>query len=238
MSGRTLAISDIHGELDLLDRLLDKIDYRPEQDQLILLGDYVDRGSNSRGTLERVIQLTRAGAIALKGNHEDLMFNALTSSREADWNRWLKVNGGLATLLSYGFTREELITLSGEDFHLPDLHNEELQQHLEFIRELPLYYETPDYLYVHAGVEPGKTAAETTARQLFWIREPFHTGYDGEQLVVFGHTPTFYLHQNAANFDIFYGVNRIIGIDGGAAYGGQLNALDTTSGISYAVHKQ
>jgi len=238
MSERTLVISDIHGELSLLDRLLDDIEYRPERDQLILLGDYVDRGSNSRGTLERVMQLTREGAIALKGNHEDLMFNALTSGREADWNRWLKVNGGLATLLSYGFTRDELITLSGEDFHLPDLHHDELLQHLEFISGLPLYYETPDYLYVHAGVEPGKTAAETTERQLFWIREPFHTGYDGEKLVVFGHTPTFYLHQDTANFNIYYGVNRIIGIDGGAAYGGQLNALDTTNGISYEVHKK
>ncbi|WP_458122407.1 metallophosphoesterase [Paenibacillus sp. Z6-24] len=238
MSGRTLAISDIHGELELLDRLLDTINYQPGEDQLILLGDYVDRGSNSRGTLDRVMQLTRDGAIALKGNHEELMHTALTSGREADWNRWLKVNGGLATLLSYGFSREELITLSGEDFHLPDLHSDALLQHLAFIRELPLYYETSDYLYVHAGVEPGKSAAETAPRQLFWIREPFHTGYQGKQLVVFGHTPTFYLHQDAANFNIYYGINRIIGIDGGAAYGGQLNALDTTNGISYAVHKK
>ncbi len=235
MKRRTLAISDIHGEVDLLNRLLDETGYTPEHDQLVLLGDYVDRGQDARETLERVIGLVHEGAVALLGNHEDLMLTALTSGRESYWNRWLKVNGGLATLQSYGFTSEQLITLSGEDFELPDLHCETLDRHLDFIRSLKLYYETEDYLFVHAGVEPGKPVSECSRRQLIWIREAFHNDYDGEKLVVFGHTPTFYLHKDNTRFDIYYGINRIIGIDGGAVYGGQLNALDVTNGIAYSV---
>ena len=235
MTRRILAISDIHGEVDLLNRLLDEMGYVPHQDQLILLGDYVDRGRDARETLNRVMELVEGGAIALLGNHEDLMLTALTSCRESDWNRWLKVNGGLATLQSYGFTSDQLITLSGEDFQLPDLHCDILDQHLEFIRSLRLYYETDDYLFVHAGVEPGKPLSDCSRRQLIWIREDFHEGYDGEHFVVFGHTPTFYLYKDNKRFDIYYGVNRIIGIDGGAVYGGQLNGLDVTNGIAYAV---
>lgn len=237
MTQRMIAISDIHGEVDLLNQLLELTEYDPAQDQLILLGDYVDRGSDARETLERVMELVDHGAVALLGNHEDLMLTALTSGRESDWNRWLKVNGGLATLQSYGFTREQLITLSGEDFHLPDLHNDVLDRHLDFIRTLRLYYETPNYICVHAGIEPGKRPEECSRRELIWIREAFHNGYDGDKFIVFGHTPTFYLYHDNSNFEIYYGVNRIIGIDGGAVYGGQLNALDLTTGTAYSVRK-
>lgn len=238
VSKRILAISDIHGEVDLLNQLLEKANYDADEDQLILLGDYVDRGSDSRDTVTRVMELVTQGAIALLGNHEDMMLTALTSGREADWNRWLKINGGLATLQSYGFTKEQLTTLPGEDFQLPDLTCEILDRHLDFIRSLPLYYETPSHIYVHAGVEPGKTPAESTRRELIWIREVFHQGYEGDKFVVFGHTPVFYLYGDQQIFDIYYGINRIIGIDGGAAYGGQLNALDTTNGIAYAVRSR
>jgi serine/threonine protein phosphatase 1 len=68
-----------------------------------------------------------------------------------------------------------------------------------------------------------------------WIREPFHKGYSGVKKVVFGHTPTQGLHGEPDNHHVYYGPNNIIGIDGGAVFGGQLNALDVTNDIVYYV---
>jgi len=79
---RTLVMSDIHGELEMFERLLSDVKYDPDQDQLILLGDYVDRGPNSRKVLDKVIELKAEGALVLKGNHEDLMIKALTTNEE------------------------------------------------------------------------------------------------------------------------------------------------------------
>ncbi|MDO3410265.1 metallophosphoesterase [Saccharibacillus sp. CPCC 101409] len=238
MSKRMLAISDIHGELDLLDRLLEKTGYDPAADRLILLGDYIDRGANSMQTLERVIELHAGGAAALMGNHEDLMLRALDGGGEEDWSRWVVRNGGFATLQSYGFSESELRVMPGPDFRRPELNSPVLERHLKFVRGLDLYYETPDVIYVHAGVEPGRDPADSPASQLVWIREEFHRGYRGEKTVVFGHTPTQGLHGDLDNNSIYYGTNRIIGIDGGAVFGGQLNAIDMTSGETFYVKSQ
>ncbi|GGO05448.1 metallophosphoesterase [Saccharibacillus kuerlensis] len=235
MPKRTLAISDIHGELDLLDRLLDHIEYDPVSDQLVLLGDYVDRGPKSMQTLERVIELRAKGAIALMGNHEDLMLRALVSGGEEDWKRWVVRNGGCATLQSYGFSDHELRIETGEAYKRPALKSAALERHLDFVRSLDRYYETDDCLYVHAGIQPGRTAAQSDPMELLWIREEFHRGYDGTKTVVFGHTPTRSLHRDPDNDGIYYGANRIIGIDGGAAFGGQLNAIDMQSGKVFYV---
>lgn len=239
MSKRMLAVSDIHGELDLLNRLLDQVGYDPAADQLVLLGDYVDRGPKSMQTLDCVIDLCAGGAIALKGNHEDLMLSALgEDGDENDWKRWVIRNGGCTTLQSYGFTDQEIRIRTGENYRRPELHSEALNRHLDFIRSLDLYYETADFLFVHAGIQPGRTAAETDPSELLWIREEFHRGYRGSKTVVFGHTPTSSLHRDPDNNGLYYGANRIIGIDGGAVFGGQLNALDTVSGASFYVKSE
>lgn len=235
MSKRTLAISDIHGELHLLDRLLQQLNYDPASDQLVLLGDYIDRGPLSMQTLERVIDLCAEGAIALKGNHEDLMLRALDGGDEEDWKRWIVRNGGCATLESYGFSDKELRIELGANYRRPELRSETLERHLDFVRGLGLFYETDDFVFVHAGIPPGLTAAEADPSDLIWIREPFHRGYDGSKTVVFGHTPTQGLHGDEDNNGLYYGANRIIGIDGGAVFGGQLNALDTQSGQTFYV---
>lgn len=99
---RTLVISDIHGELAMLTALLEKVSYTPGTDRLFLLGDYIDRGPESKATLDKVIELVAGGAVALKGNHEDMMIKSLIDGNERIWRNWTGRNGGDATLQSYG----------------------------------------------------------------------------------------------------------------------------------------
>lgn len=231
---RTLVISDIHGELQKFEQLLVKIEYNHEEDQLILLGDYVDRGPNAKEVLEKVIKLKENGARVLKGNHEDLMIKALTTDVERAWNHWVKLCGGDATLYSYGFS-EENIAVNEEDFQKPVLQSDILQKHIEFIQSLELYIETPEYIFVHAGVEPTTPISETDPHLLIWIRDVFHKGYTGEKTVIFGHTETNSLHNDTENNNVYFGSNRIIGIDGGAVYGGQLNCLELPSQKVFSV---
>ncbi|WP_223068449.1 metallophosphoesterase family protein [Paenibacillus caui] len=233
---RTIAISDIHGEQDKLTRLLKAASYNPDRDRLMLLGDYIDRGPDSKGVLDMVISLKRQGASVLKGNHEDLMMRALTLKEEEHWNRWVKRNGGDKTLLSYGmFERDIEAKGEGDSFRMPILYSPDLWRHLEFIQSLDHFIETDEHIFVHAGLEPALPPVETPPHTLMWIRGPFHTGYAGSKKVVFGHTPTRGLHDDPENNFVYYGSNNIIGIDGGAVYGGQLNALDITNDIVYYV---
>ena len=214
---RYVLISDIHGELEMFEQLLEKMQYNPAEDQLVLLGDYVDRGPNSRGVLNKVMELKEEGAIVLRGNHDDMLLAAAKGEENA-WERWWK-NGALPTLLSYDPTITEQV--------LPD--TEEFQKHIAFIEELDYYVETEDYIFVHGGVDPDTPVAETDPYVLIWIRDKFHKGYHGDKTVVFGHTTTPNLHDDPENFNVFFGENRIIGIDGGAVYGGQLNGLELPS---------
>ncbi|MEW9702496.1 metallophosphoesterase family protein [Paenibacillus sp. SI8] len=233
---RTLVISDIHGELEKFEALLTKAGYNPEQDQLILLGDYIDRGPDARGVLDKVMQLKEAGALVLKGNHEDMMIQALTTHDERAWNRWVYINGGDLTLDSYGFATGDFLENDHTGtFRKPQLKSESLEKHLAFILSLDHYIETEAYIFVHAGVHPATALDKTDPHILMWIRDEFHDGYQGDKIVVFGHTTTDSLHDDPDNCDVFFGKNRIIGIDGGAVYGGQLNCLELPSRIVYSV---
>jgi serine/threonine protein phosphatase 1 len=233
---RILVISDIHGESEKFEALLKEAAYSPEQDQLILLGDYVDRGPHAKDVLDKVIQLKEAGALVLKGNHEDMMIRALTTNDERTWNRWVYINGGETTLQSYGLSATNYMDdeHSGA-FRKPQLQSELLDKHLKFIINLDHYIEMDDYIFVHAGVEPETPIAETDPYTLMWIRDEFHNGYQGEKMVVFGHTTTDGLHDDPDNNDVYFGENRIIGIDGGAVYGGQLNCIELPSLTVYSV---
>lgn len=214
---RYLLISDIHGELNMFEEMLQKVQYNPEEDQLVLVGDYVDRGPNSRGVLNKVMELKAEGAIVLRGNHDDMLVAAAENEENA-WKRWWK-NGAIPTLKSYDETIEEQV--------VPD--TDEFKRHVEFIKNLDYYHETEDYIFVHGGVDPETPLTETDPYVLVWIRDKFHNGYAGEKTVVFGHTPTPNLHDDEEKSDVFFGENNIIGIDGGAVYGGQLNCLELPS---------
>ena len=154
---RILAISDIHGELKLFDSLLEKVNYDADEDQLILLGDYVDRGLNSKGVLNRVSELKRNGAIVLRGNHDEMMLNAADGEPEA-LERWER-NGALVTLQSYDSSIESISLSAGTEF----------EKHISLIREMDYYYETKDYIFVHAGVRPDTPVQKTDPHTFVWI---------------------------------------------------------------------
>lgn len=221
---RTLVISDIHGELDLFDRLLEKTNFNNEQDQLILLGDYIDRGANSKGVIERIIELKENGAIVLKGNHDDLLVKSFNNQSGAleHWER----AGGLTTLKSYDSDIERM--------NIPD--DIDFNKHAIFLENLDYYYELEEYIFVHAGIKPDLKLSDNDTHTFLWIRELFYEIYNGDKTVVFGHTPVSVI-RGAKNHDIYFGENNIIGIDGAAAYGGQLNCLELPSKKSYHVQK-
>lgn len=222
---RILAISDIHGELKLFDSLLEKVKYDADEDQLILLGDYVDRGLDSKGVLNRVSELKRNGAVVLRGNHDEMMLNVVDGVSGA-LERWER-NGALMTLQSYDSSIESVILSAGAEF----------EKHISLIREMDYYYETKDYIFVHAGVSPDTPVQKTDPHTFLWIRELFYEKYSGDKTVIFGHTPTSAIRQEK-NHDIYFGENNIIGIDGAATYGGQLNCLELPGKRTHSVAKK
>lgn len=224
---RILAIGDIHGELSLFESLLEKVAYHPEKDQLILIGDYIDRGPDSRGVLEKVMALHDQGAIVLRGNHEEMMLNAIDNG-DGSLEHWLR-NGASGTISSYMDGMGDLADMDGGQLGhaLQTIQETEIfDKHVRFIRTLDYTFQTPEYIFVHAGLDPELSLSETDKHTLVWIREPFFTDYRGEKTVIFGHTPTSYLHGDDQCHDVYFGDNRIIGIDGGAVFGGQLNCLE------------
>ncbi|NKI22548.1 serine/threonine protein phosphatase [Paenibacillus dendritiformis] len=222
---RMLVISDIHGELVKFERLLEMACYDANRDQLLLLGDYIDRGPHSREVIAKVRELHQLRAIVLMGNHEKMMLDAYRNKEKAV-ERWFR-NGAKQTLLSYGYTEDEAtgrpaaIRWTGE-----------LLDVISFVDKLPYYYETDEYIFVHAGVEPGMPLAACDPHKLLWIRGEFHKGYSGPKTVIFGHSPAKLLH---GSDEVYFGANSIIGIDGGCVYGGRLNCLELPSRHIYYV---
>ncbi len=224
---RLLVISDIHGQIDAFNRLLEKSNYNPSEDLLFLLGDYIDRGQDPRAVVEKVRELEKQGAVVLKGNHEDMMEKAL-AGRDADFFTTWMANGGNKTLTSFGAKPDHIFReLQSSSLQLSD----ELTDTLSWVTQLNLYAQTEHYLFVHAGVDPEHPVEKTDEEILLWIREPFFTGYHGEKTVIFGHTPTMFLHNSS---DVYFGDNNIIGIDGGCVFGGKLNCLELPSNKTYS----
>lgn len=193
-SVRIYAVGDIHGRLDLLDRLLSDIDAdlarRPVvQPIVVFLGDYVDRGPDSAGVLERLIACDTAfKLVCLKGNHEAFLLQFLDDSALlTDWVRF----GGLNTILSYG--------LSPSLSELTDKKSKEVAEefcraipksHRVFLAGLSLSFTCGDYFFVHAGVRAGIPFGEQSEHDLLWIRDDFLLHEDFfDKIVVHGHTP-------------------------------------------------
>lgn len=203
---KIFAIGDIHGCLDQLQRLRRKIPADPARDTLVLIGDYIDRGSQSRGVVDYVLGLRGAYAklVCLCGNHESMLLNYLEGEEEELYLQ----NGGGATLRDYG------IFLSDS----PRVRKEKIPaEHLRFFESLPPYYETDQYLFVHAGLRPGVPVACQSAWDLQWIRREFiDSKGDFGKRVVFGHT----------HFSAPLVAENKIGIDTGAVYGGRLTCVE------------
>lgn len=214
---RVYAIGDIHGRADLLDRLHEKIeaDLRtaPEKAVIVYLGDYVDRGPDSHGVIERLTRSRFSGVetVALLGNHEDMLLQFLDAPYGA--SLWLS-NGGDTTLSSYKVkvpaSYDELV------FTQRALLGAMPRHHKQFLLGLPEQVQFGDYLFVHAGIKPGLPLDRQSREQLIWIRDVFlDSESDHGLIVVHGHT---IVHE------VEWRANRI-GVDTGAYTTGRLTAL-------------
>lgn len=217
---RVYAVGDIHGRADLLEALLRQIDDdcrdHAGQVRLIFVGDYVDRGLQARAVIDRLIALEREryALTFLRGNHEAALLDFL--SRPETGPYWFAI-GGAETLYSYGLTApatgaslDELKTASAAfKAALPDAHH-------EWLLRLELMARSGDYLFVHAGVRPGRPLEQQDERDLLEIREPFlkHRGAL-PYVVVHGHTPADRVVED----------ERRIGLDTGAYATGRLSAV-------------
>ena len=187
---RLYAIGDIHGCLELLEELLAAIeqDAQGRAKQLIFLGDYVDRGPDSKGVVEKLlaIQEDTQNTIFLKGNHEAVMLDFLVEPEDTfHWLDW----GGAETLESYGVSN--IAGRSGGDL-CAELLELLPQTHLTFLKSLALKHMDGDFVFVHAGIRPGIAFDEQKEEDLLWIRKRFHKAKEAERpdkVIVHGHTP-------------------------------------------------
>ncbi len=209
-SGRVLAIGDVHGCDVALDLLLSKIELTSD-DMLVILGDVVDRGPNSKRALDLIINLSiEQNVTFLMGNHEEMMLDAYTGGK---WgNAWLRY-GGQETLDSYG----------GGFGLIPD-------HHLSFMQNALDYYETETEIFIHANLEPGVPVAE---QQVKWLRWHHLTGSESPHMsgkrVVCGHTRL--VTGKPAVFDGW------CCIDTWACGGKFLTCLDCTNDLAYQTNQ-
>lgn len=209
---RLFIFGDIHGCLDPLKRMMDKIDWRPEEDGLIFLGDYIDRGADSKGVVDYIIEISNSSPFVqcLLGNHENILLDFLSSGDP----RLLLLNGGITTLESYQEDKEK-----DEEALIPP-------DHVAFFENLLLYIELDDYYVVHAGFRPGVEIEKQATEDLLWIREPFiFSDQDFGKKVIFGHTP---LSEPLV-------MDNKIGLDTGAVYGNKLTCLEIPRMKFYSV---
>lgn len=224
-SMRIHAIGDVHGRLDLLARMLDRIDAdvardRPDDWRIVLLGDYVDRGPDSAGVLDLVAARVADDArfVALMGNHDQRLLGFLDDI--SDWPNFEQF-GGRETALSYGV---DFGSGSGEELtraHLA-LRDAMPESHNRLLGCLALSATLGDFFFCHAGIRPGVPLDKQVETDLLWIRKPFH---DDERLhpkvIVHGHTPVGRadIRPNRVNIDtraFDSGVLTALSIDGAA----------------------
>ena len=210
---RTIAIGDIHGCATALDRLLVQIQ-PTQEDTVIGIGDYVDRGMNSAGTLDILISLVgKTKFVPLIGNHELMMYHGLYGEK-SDLEYWYQ-HGGNATVASYG----------GRAENIP-------QHHLSFLSHCVRFYETDTHFFVHANYEPNLMLAEQPDEVIFWrhlnagVPQPHASG----KTAVVGHTPQ---HEG----DVL-NLGHILAIDT-YCYGDQwLSAVDVESGTIWQANNR
>ena len=209
---RVLAIGDIHGCSAALTRLLETVEIGPE-DTVITLGDYVDRGPDSKGVLDILLALgQKVPLVALRGNHELMMLEARRSLRaQAEWEQ--AGIGGNTTVASYGSLEE-----------VP-------AEHWEFMEQTSLrYWEMETHFFVHAGVYPELPLSEQPDYALFWKKFDYPPPHASGKIMVCGHTS----QKNGSPINI----GHAICLDTWACGTGWLSCLDINSGIIYQANQQ
>lgn len=218
---RVYAIGDIHGEYAMARALVDRIAAdsaaRPEAEtvHLVFLGDFVDRGPQSKEVVEWLANDPPAFASChfLRGNHEDAFLSVIDGD-ETDLPGWRKF-GGRETLACYAIG-DKAVAMGGPFFRA-ELREKVPESHIAFLRGLRDYVQIGDYLFVHAGIRPGVALSAQDPRDFTWIRREFiESTVDHGMTIVHGHTIT-----DAVDIQ----PNRI-GIDTGAYQaGGKLSAI-------------
>lgn len=206
MPSRTLVFGDIHGCLENFDALLEATAPTAD-DQLVFLGDYVDRGPKSAGVVTRILKLIQSHkTTTLMGNHEQMMLAARTSCEK--FSDWIS-NGGDQTLRSYGGIRARIDDVPPE--------------HWRFLENnLSDYLETDTHIFVHANAYPDLAMAEQPDYMLRWERCDNISPHESGKVIVCGHTP----QKSGKPLNRGYAIC----IDTNACSGGTLTCLDATSG--------
>jgi serine/threonine protein phosphatase 1 len=178
--GRMIAIGDVHGCSAALAALVRAIETTP-LDTLVFVGDYIDRGPDSRGVLEQVIALAeRCTVVPLLGNHEEMLLAALEGKSELAY--WLKF-GGAEAVASYGHR-------GGQDISPADLRALIPAEHLQFVRRCRDYFEAVRHLFVHAYYEPDRPLHEQPWGGLRWSSlPPMPRPHCSDKVAIVGHTP-------------------------------------------------
>lgn len=216
----TYAVGDVHGCHELLLELEARIEADaalfPGRKLIIMLGDYVDRGPASSGVLDHLLRPPPEGfeRICLAGNHEIAMLDY--HDGRIGLGEWAPL-GGDTTLRSYGQDPDYIGKAFGSARKAGDHMRKSISaDHVEFLRELPVLVETPDFLFVHAGIRPGVSLQDQTDDDLTKIRSDFlHHPHGLRQWVVHGHTPVPSVMPE----------DRRINVDTGAFYSGCLSAV-------------
>lgn len=200
---RTLIIGDIHGCLKSLETLVDFIDLSPD-DTLVTLGDYIDRGPQSKGVIDYLIELRKTHQlVTLKGNHECMMEDARDHYDEL--MNWL-LNGGIETLTSFGAVEFDQVPAP----------------YWEFLASCTKYYETEQHIMVHAGLIPDIPLDEQPDSALYWLRFYDTEHHMSGKTIICGHTPQ---RNGKPTVEA-----HAICIDTWACNGGWLTCLDPDSG--------
>lgn len=216
---RLFAVGDIHGCSAELSLLLEALELETG-DKIVFVGDYVDRGPDSRGVVESLLALEERvpglEARFLKGNHEDMLLAYL--GEPGHYPEAFVQNGGRATLASYGLT--PAVSGPAAAAGIP-------ASHLAFFRRLELWNVHGPVLFVHAGVNPLRRLEDQSEEDLLWIREEFiRNRHRLPYTVIFGHTP---------QRDVFWQLPYKIGLDTACVYGRTLSCLELAGGRLYQV---
>jgi serine/threonine protein phosphatase 1 len=214
MPARTVAIGDIHGCSAALDALVDAIRPRPD-DVIVPLGDYINRGPDSRGVLERLIDLERrCRLVPVLGNHDQMLLDVRAGKYPI---YWLFDMGGTTTLDSYGPGRDLAL--------IPD-------EHFEFLGRCHDYYETDTHIFVHANYFPDIPMAEQHVGMLRWesLEDMGPAPHESGKVVVVGHTP----QRTGEILDL----GHLKCLDTSCHGGGWLTALDVGTGEVWQVDRE
>lgn len=205
---RTIVIGDIHGCYDELIKLLDDVRYNKNKDRLIFLGDYIDRGDDAYNVVKKIqaLQKENKNVIALRGNHEDMLLDAIDVYRYSEEKQDWYFNGGGKTEQSF-YTRG----------HSP-------YEEKEWFESLPYYFEDDKRIYVHAGIDPTKPMNQQNRNTMLWIRDDFiYNRKCYNKQIIFGHTPSISVGSGGTMPYRTFADN--ICIDTGCVFGGKLTAL-------------